>query len=142
MNPRRLPRQLRRLQSRRDRIVQPNSMPLVRQIEVLLHDAYEDTNLTTTHLMSIIVVCIMYLRSQATADYLRDRLFNAVDFAEHVLESNGLMNPRTLKHWRLDVTDRDPSEQDQDQQEGPSIQKLVEMDIPDDISELDEDNGA
>ena len=135
-NRRKLPRQLRRLQSRRERIREPYSMPLVRQIEILMHDAYEDTSLTTTHLMSIIVVCVMYLRSQAMPDFLRDKLVNSVDFAEHVMSTGGLLNPRTLKRWHLDLATRNPEQEGRE----PTIEDIVaDLDIPDDISELDDE---
>ncbi len=135
-NLRRLPFQLRGLQSKRTKIEQPNSMPLVRQIEILLFDSYEDTTLTTTQLMSIIVVCVMYLRSRALPDYLQKKLVGAVDFAETVLSQAGILNPRTLERWDLDLAVRNPR---QEGSEAPDIAKLVEgMDIPDDISEMDD----
>ena len=130
-NPRRLPRNLHAIQSERDPITSPESMPLVRQIELLLFDAYQDTSLTTTHLMSIIVVCVMYLRSRALPDFLRDRLMSTVDFAEHVLHSNGLKNPRTLKPFNMTIATSNPDE------EPKSIKDMLDEDMPDDISGLD-----
>lgn len=133
-NRRRLPRKLLVLQSQRDKIAKSYSMPLVRQVEILLHDSYQDTTLTTTHLMSIIVVCLMYLRSRALPDYLRDKLMQAVDYSESMLQTEGLMNPRTLERWNLDIATRNPLQGEGANQQ--TIDQLVdEFKIPDDLSE-------